>query len=159
MTESLQERQSAVATAPPTALNERLRLELLALSLLRAVAGFSFAIYGAQLLFGFFGGSGGTGHPEAPFSLLWFAGILEFFGGLLVGLGLFTKPVAFVLSGQMAFAFFLAHFPHGLNPASNGGETSVLFCFIFLYLATAGPGRSLLAGCGALLRTMIDNRG
>jgi putative oxidoreductase len=106
-----------------------------ALSLLRAVAGFTFAIYGAQLVFGNFGG-----HPQALFSLLWFAGVLEFFGGLLIGLGLFTRPIAFILSGEMAFAFFIAHFPKGWNPALNGGETSVLFCFIFLYLAAAGPG-------------------
>ncbi len=115
-------------------------LEAWALSLLRTVAGFTFAIYGAQILFGLFGGSTGTGLPQPPFSLIWFAGVLEFFGGLLVGLGLLTRTVAFVLSGEMAFAFFLAHFPHGWNPVLNGGETSVLFSFIFLYLSMAGPG-------------------
>ncbi len=129
MSGTLQQRPSTTAeTAVPPG---NLRLQDWALSLLRAVAGFTFAIYGAQLLFG---------NPQTPFSLLWFAGILEFFGGLLIGFGIFTRPVAFILSGQMASAFFIAHFPHGWNPASNGGETSVLFCFIFLYLWAAGPG-------------------
>jgi putative oxidoreductase len=125
MSKTLQQHPSTTAE---TAVPANLRLQAWALSLLRAVAGFTFAIYGAQLLFG----------HQTPFSLLWFAGILEFLGGLLIGFGLFTRPVAFLLSGQMAFAFFIAHFPHGWNPASNGGETSVLFCFIFLYLSAAG---------------------
>lgn len=128
MSKTLQQHPS---TTTETAVSANLRLQAWALSLLRAVAGFTFALYGAQLLFG---------RPQTPLSLLWFAGILEFFGGLLIGFGLFTRPVAFILSGQMAFAFFIAHFPHGWNPASNGGETSVLFCFVFLYLAAAGPG-------------------
>jgi putative oxidoreductase len=117
-----------------------LRLQAWTLSLLRAVAGFTFAIYGTQRLFGFFGGGGGPGHPQTLFSFLWFAGFLEFLGGLLIGLGLFTRPVAFILSGQMAFAFIISHFPHGWNPALNGGETAVLFSFIFLYLLAAGQG-------------------
>jgi putative oxidoreductase len=127
--------QGTQPTAPAS-----LRLQAWALFLLRVVAGLTFAIYGAQKVFGFFGGSGGTGHTQTPFSLIWFAGVLEFFGGLLIGLGLFTRFAAFILSGEMAFAFFLAHFPQGWNPVSDGGETSVLFCFIFLYLAAAGPG-------------------
>lgn len=108
-----------------------------ALSLLRAIAGFTFAIYGAQLLFAWFGG---TGNGRTAFTLFWFAGVLEFFGGLLVGVGLFSRVVAFILSGEMAFAYFLEHAPKGWNPAANGGETAVLFCFVFLYLSIAGPG-------------------
>jgi len=139
MSNTLQQPRSTT-TRTSTAVPANLRLQAWALSLLRAVAGFTFAIYGAQLLFGFFGGGGGTGHPQPRFSLLWFAGVLEFFGGLLIGLGFFTRPVALILSGEIAFAFFIAHFPQGWNPALNGGETSVLFCFVFLYLAAAGPG-------------------
>jgi putative oxidoreductase len=137
-----------IATPKPSVLAPaNLGLQAWALCLLRVVAGFTFAIYGAQLLFGVFGGSG---NGRTPFSEFWFAGILEFFGGLLIGLGTFTRPVAFLLSGEMAFAFFLAHFPQGWNPASNGGETSVLFCFVYLYLSAAGPGRLSL---GRLLGT------
>jgi putative oxidoreductase len=69
-----------------------------------------------------------------------FAGVLETFGGLLLLLGLFTRPVAFVLSGMMAVAYFMAHAPQGFYPAVNGGDAAILFCFVFLYLVTAGPG-------------------
>jgi putative oxidoreductase len=74
------------------------------------------------------------------FSLPWFAGVLEFVGGALLLLGLFTRPVAFVLSGLMAFAYFLSHAPKGLYPLTNGGNLAVLFCFVFLYFACAGGG-------------------
>ncbi len=74
------------------------------------------------------------------FSLLGLAGILETFGGLLLILGLFTVPVAFVLAGEMAVAYFMVHFPRGLFPIQNGGELAVLYCFIFLYLFAAGAG-------------------
>jgi putative oxidoreductase len=120
--------------------SQPLALRPYALSLLRAVAGFTFAIYGTELIFGWFGGTNQTGHPAELFSLFWIAGFLEFFGGILVGVGLFTRPVALLLSGEMASAFFLEHFPHGWNPTVNGGETAVLFCFTFLYLASAGSG-------------------
>ena len=73
-------------------------------------------------------------------SELWIAGILETFGGLLIVLGLFTRPVALLLCGEMAVAYFRAHFPRGFWPIQNGGELAVLFCFIFLYLFAAGPG-------------------
>ncbi len=124
------------AEAPSRAIVDTLRVQKLSLSLLRAIAGFTFAIYGSQVLFGLFSGSG----PQPWFTLMWFAGVLEFFGGLLLGFGLLTRALAFVLSGEMAFAFFLEHFPKGWNPVLNGGETSVLFCFIFLYRSTAGAG-------------------
>jgi putative oxidoreductase len=74
------------------------------------------------------------------FSLPWFAGVLEFVGGALLLIGLFTRPVAFVLSGLMAFAYFLGHAPKGFYPLTNGGTQAVLFCFVFLYLACAGGG-------------------
>jgi putative oxidoreductase len=74
----------------------------------------------------------------APFSLIWFAGVIELVGGVL--LGLFTRCAAFVLSGELAFAYFIAHAPQGFFPLTNGGESAVLFCFIFLYLAAAGGG-------------------
>jgi putative oxidoreductase len=76
----------------------------------------------------------------ALFSLIGFAGMLELIGGLLLVLGLFTRPVAFILSGQMAVAYFMAHAPHSFFPAVNKGEGAILFCFVFLYLAAAGAG-------------------
>jgi putative oxidoreductase len=85
-----------------------------------------------------FGGMGGS--TAEAFTLMWFAGVLETFGGLLILVGLFTRPVAFVLSGQMAYAFFTAHLPQGFWPIANGSELAVLYCFLFLYLVTAGPG-------------------
>ncbi|MDQ8726946.1 DoxX family protein [Bradyrhizobium sp. LHD-71] len=74
------------------------------------------------------------------FSLPWVAGLLELFGGALLLIGLFTSPVAFILSGLMAFAYFLGHAPKGFYPLTNGGTLAVLFCFVFLYFACAGGG-------------------
>jgi putative oxidoreductase len=108
-------------------------------SLLRIVAGFTYSLHGFQKLFGLFGGIGHGGRAHF-FSLMWAAGVLESFGGLLVLLGLFTRPVAFLLCGEMAVAYFKSHFPRGPLPISNGGELAVLYCFIFLYLMTAGAG-------------------
>jgi putative oxidoreductase len=110
------------------------------LSILRAVTGLLFTCHGAQKLFGMFGGLGGHGAKAALFSLLWIAGVLEFFGGLLILFGLFTRCVAFVLCGEMAVAYFHSHAPHGFWPIRNGGELGVLYCFIFLYLFAAGAG-------------------
>ena len=108
--------------------------------LLRVVAGFTFSLHGMQKLLGFFGGVSGKG-ATVPFgSLPWFAGGLELIGGLLIILGLFTSPVAFILCGEMAVAYFKAHLPHGPNPLLNHGELAVLYCFIFLYLCFAGAG-------------------
>jgi len=109
-----------------------------ALSLLRIVAGLLFLEHGAGKLIGF-----PAGLPfidKMPPGLLYFTGGMEFVGGVLVVLGLFTRPVAFVLSGFMAAAYFMAHFPQSFFPAINFGEPAVLFCFVFLYLASAGPG-------------------
>lgn len=107
------------------------------LGLLRIVAAILFIEHGSQKLLGFPPPT--QGMPEA-FTLLWFAGILELVGGLLLLIGLFTRPVAFLLSGQMAFAYWLAHSPGSLYPANNGGDAAILFCFLFLYLVAAGPG-------------------
>lgn len=107
------------------------------LSLMRIVGGLLFWQHGAQKLFGWFGG----GDPVTLMSQMGVAGVLEFFGGLLIIFGLFTRPVAFVLSGEMAFAYFLAHQPRGATPAENGGEAAVLYCFMFLFFAAAGGGR------------------
>jgi len=115
-------------------------LEPYARSVLRAVAGFTFSLHGMQKLLGFFGGMNGTGATVHFGSIFWFAGALEMIGGLLLILGLFTSPVAFILSGEMAVAYFRAHFPHGPLPLLNHGELAVLYCFIFLYLCCAGAG-------------------
>ena len=109
-------------------------------SILRIVAGFTFSLHGFQKLFGAFGGLGGHGGRVHLFSLLGLASCLETFGGILLLIGLFTMPVAFILCGEMAFAYFMQHFPRGPFPIQNGGELAVLYCFIFLYLFTAGPG-------------------
>lgn len=113
-------------------------------ALLRIMAGLAFMVHGAQKLFGMFGGVDGKGMTPPLMSLFGFAGVLEFFGGLLIVLGLFTRPVAFLLAGEMAVAFFRAH-AMGANgfdiiPATNRGESAYLFCFIFLFLAFNGPG-------------------
>jgi putative oxidoreductase len=114
--------------------------EPFARSALRIVAGFTFSLHGLQKILGFFGGMGGHGATAPLFSLLWTAGMLEMVGGLLLILGLCTRPVAFVLAGEMAFAYFRMHLPRGPWPIQNGGELAVLYCFVFLYLCTAGPG-------------------
>jgi len=119
--------------------NERSRGSY-ALSLLRIVTGFTFSCHGAQKLLGLFGGMGGSGAKAHFFSLLWAAGFLEAVGGLLIILGLFTAPVAFVLCGEMAVAYFMQHFPRGFWPIRNGGELAVVYCFIFLYMIFAGGG-------------------
>lgn len=108
------------------------------LSLLRIVAALIFLEHGTQKLFGFPSSASGTG-PEA-FTLLWFAAVLELVGGILLLLGLFTRPVAFICSGEMAFAYFIAHAPRSFFPVLNGGDAAILYCFVFLYMAAAGGG-------------------
>lgn len=108
--------------------------------LLRVVAGLLFMQHGGQKLFGWFGGLP-EGVPLAGLTLI--GGILEFFGGLAVLFGLGTRIVAFLLSGQMAVAYFMFHQfqdPGGFWPAQNGGELAVLYCFIFLFIAAYGGG-------------------
>jgi putative oxidoreductase len=108
------------------------------LSVLRIVAAFLFIAHGTQKLFNYPASPNGA---VAIASLMGVAGILEFFGGLLLLLGLlFTRPVAFVLAGQMAVAYFMAHAPSGFLPLVNRGEAAVLYCFIFLFLSVAGAG-------------------
>ncbi len=116
-------------------------LEPLARSVLRIVVGFTFSLHGMQKLLGLFGGVNGSGATVHFGSLPWIAGSLELIGGLLLILGLFTSPVAFILSGEMSVAYFRAHFPRGFFPIRNGGELAVVYCFVFLYLciAKAGP--------------------
>jgi putative oxidoreductase len=104
-------------------------------AIMRVVVGFLFAFHGAQKLFGAFGG---TERPIA--SLMGVAGIIELAGGLLVMVGLLTGLAAFIASGQMAFAYFLAHAPRGGWPAENDGELAVLFCFVFLFISARGAG-------------------
>ncbi len=121
-------------------------LQSYALALLRIVAGFTFTLHGAQK-FGALGGLGG--HAAAAYSMLWFAGIIEIIGGPLIILGLFTRPVAFMLSGEMAVGVLSGAYPHGalaFPPAQHGGEITVLYCFFFLYLVTVGPGPFSLDG-------------
>jgi len=120
-------------------------LQSAALGLLRIVAGFTFTLHGAQK-FGALGGLGG--HTAPMFSMLWFGGILEIIGGPLIILGLFTRPVAFILCGEMAVAYFTVHIHLGpwMYPLLNMGEITVLYCFFYLYLVAAGPGSFSLDG-------------
>ncbi|SFL36457.1 DoxX family protein [Methylorubrum salsuginis] len=106
------------------------------LSVLRIVSALIFMAHGTQKILGF---PASTMNP-AMFSLPWIAGVLELVGGALLLIGLFSRPVAFVLSGEMAFAYFLGHAPKSLYPALNGGDAAILYCFVFLYIAFAGPG-------------------
>ena len=108
------------------------------LSLLRIVAALLFMEHGLMKLFPF--PAPQPGAPDPLPMMLVVAAWLEVVGGGLLALGLFTRPVAFLLSGEMAVAYFLAHAPQGLYPALNGGEGAVLYCFAFLYLAFAGGG-------------------
>lgn len=109
-----------------------------ALSALRVMTGLLFWQHGFQKILNF---------PTAPeweiaaFSLPWIAGVMELVGSLFIVLGFFTRPVAFLLSGLMAAAYFMAHAPMGFFPILNGGESAILFSFVFLYLVFAGAGR------------------
>jgi putative oxidoreductase len=112
------------------------RAEPVLYSLLRIVAGLLFAQHGAQKLFGVLGGKA---VPLASQSGL--AGLIEFVGGLLIAIGLFTPIAAFIASGQMAAAYFIAHAHQGFWPILNRGELAALYCFVFLYIAFRGAGR------------------
>lgn len=113
----------------------------LALTALRVIAGLMLAQHGAQKLFGF------LAPPDRPFtgapellSQMWTAGVLEFVGGLLLAIGLLVRPTAFVLSGLMAVAYFLAHAPRGFWPLANQGELAALYSFVFLAFCALGAG-------------------
>jgi putative oxidoreductase len=105
------------------------------LSILRIVSALIFMAHGTQKILGFPAGAS----PEM-FSLSWIAGVLELFGGALLVLGLFVRPVAFVLSGLMACAYWIAHAPKSFFPVLNGGDAAILYCFVFLYFVAAGGG-------------------
>ena len=105
-------------------------------ALLRIVSGLMFAMHGTQKLLGW----PGDGTPMPLASMMGFAGVVELVGGLLIAFGLFTGIAAFIASGQMAAAFFMAHFPKGANPLLNQGELALLYCFLFLYIAAHGAG-------------------
>jgi putative oxidoreductase len=108
------------------------------LSFLRIMAALLFMEHGLMKIFGFPAPQPGV--PDPLPMILVVAAWLEIVGGALLALGLFTRPVAFVLSGEMAAGYFMAHFPKSFFPALNGGDAAILFCFVFLYLAAAGPG-------------------
>ena len=107
------------------------------LSILRIVAALIFMEHGTQKLLGF---PISDNPAPALFSLSGIAGILELIGGALLALGLFTRPVAFILAGEMAVAYWMAHAPQSFYPVNNGGDAAILYCFVFLYLFAAGPG-------------------
>jgi putative oxidoreductase len=114
------------------------RLSPYALAALRIVTALLFIEHGTMKLFGFPAAmESGT---VALFSLMGSAAILELVGGALILVGLFTRPVAFLLAGEMAVAYWMAHAPQNLYPILNGGEGAILYCFVFLYLVFAGPG-------------------
>ena len=108
------------------------------LSVLRIVAALLFFEHGTQKLFGYPPGQPYTGFPN--FSILGIAGMMETVGGALLLVGLFTRPVAFILCGEMAVAYFRAHLPRSVFPINNLGEITVMLCFVFLYLSAAGAG-------------------
>jgi putative oxidoreductase len=105
-------------------------------ALLRIVAGFMFLMHGTQKLFGW----PGQGDTVELVSLMGLAGIIEFVGGFLIMIGLFGSIAAFISSGEMAVAYFMAHAPQDWNPLINNGELAVLYCFLFLYIAARGVG-------------------
>lgn len=109
------------------------------LGVLRIVSALLFIAHGTAKLF-LFPASEMFASVPAVGSLMWIAGVLETFGGALLLLGLFSRPVAFVLSGMMAVAYWMAHAPQSIYPLQNGGDAAILFCFVFLYISAAGPG-------------------
>ena len=116
------------------------RFTRFAFPLMRIVLGLMFSCHGAQKLFGVLGGQ-----PMHEGMML-LAGIIEFTGGLLMAIGLFTRVAAFIASGEMAAAYFMAHAPHGFWPIVNKGELAVAYCFVFLYIAAHGAGAFSLDG-------------
>lgn len=113
------------------------RLSPAMLSVLRVMTGALFLEHGSQKLFGF---PTPVRAGPALLSLLGIQGVLELIGGLLILLGLFTRPIAFLLAGDMAVAYFMSHTPRGFFPILNGGDAAILYCFVFLYLMVAGGG-------------------
>ncbi len=110
-------------------------------SMFRVLVGLLFAQHGVQKLFGFFGGVDGSGNTASLFSIYGAAGVIEFFGGLLIAIGILTRLVAFLTTGEMVAAQFIAHIPEGLIPILNGGELGLLYVAAFLVLIVYGNGR------------------
>lgn len=108
------------------------------LSIIRIVVALLFLEHGSPKLLGF--PPPPSGQP-APMTLLWIQGVIELVGGALLAMGLFTRPVAFILAGDMAVAYFMAHAPNSFFPLLNGGDAAILYCFMFLLFFVAGPGR------------------
>ena len=106
------------------------------LSIVRIVVALLFFEHGLSKMFGF----PQPITPPALFSLSWFSGAIEFVGGGLLVIGLFSRVTAFIMSGEMAFAYFISHAPHSFFPIINRGDAAILYCFIFLYIAFAGGG-------------------
>jgi putative oxidoreductase len=113
------------------------RFQPQALGVLRIMTALQFIEHGSQKLFNF---PVSSGEPHALTGLTLTAAILEFAGGILLALGLLTRPVAFLLAGEMAIAYFMAHYPRDFFPINNNGDAAISFCFIFLYLVFAGAG-------------------
>lgn len=111
------------------------RIEPHAYALLRIVAGLLFVFHGLQKIFGMHGGQ-----SVELMSRFGAAGVIELIGGTLIMIGLFAAPVAFICSGEMAAAYFLAHYPQAFWPIQNAGELAALYCFVFLYISTRGAG-------------------
>ena len=109
------------------------------LSVLRIVSALIFMAHGTAKLLGF-PATEIFAQPPEMFTLPWIAGVLELVGGALLAAGLFTRPVAFVLSGEMAAAYWIGHAPQAFYPIQNGGDAAILYCFVFLYIAAAGGG-------------------
>ena len=112
------------------------RLAPYVLSILRIIAALLFLEHGTSKFFGF----PSPMAPPAVFDMEWFAALIEFGGGVLLTLGLFTRAAAFIMSGEMAVGYFLIHAPHGFFPYLNHGELAVMYCFVFFYLIFAGAG-------------------
>jgi len=109
-------------------------------SVLRIAAAFMFILAGTMKLFAFPIGMPPDNGTAQPMTQVWVGGVLEAFGGFLMLIGLFTRPVAFLLAGEMAVAYFQFHAPQSFYPIINHGEAAVLYCFLWLYLSAAGPG-------------------
>jgi putative oxidoreductase len=125
-------------------------------SLLRIVAGLLLVCPGGMKLFGWFGGMP-PGVALTP--LLLAAGVIEVVGGSLILIGLFTRPVAFIVSGEMAAAYFIGHFPHGFLPIQNHGEAATLLCFILLFISASGAGALSVDGILARRTTVGAKEG